>query len=88
MRESVAFEPSRRRPYALGMQRLSREEMIILIERLIGGEGGDDEASEWLAALERSIPNPHISDLIFYSEEALTAEQILDRALEYRPFAL
>jgi hypothetical protein len=70
------------------MGRLSRDEMIHLIERLLRGEGGDDEASAWLDALARSIPNPHISDLIFRGEADLTAEQILDRASRYRPFAL
>jgi hypothetical protein len=70
------------------VKRLSREGMVILVERLQSGAGDDDQVAAWLAALERSIPNPHISDLIFYSEKALTAEQIVDRALEYRPFAL
>jgi hypothetical protein len=52
------------------------------------GEGDDDEAGAWIDALERSIPNPHVSDLIFYSREDLTAEQILDKALTYRPIEL
>jgi hypothetical protein len=73
------------------MQRLTRTEMIELIERLMRGEGDDDEAGAWIEALERSIPNPHVSDLIFYpqkAEETLTAEQILDKAFTYRPIEL
>ncbi|MGN9912478.1 hypothetical protein ACTMTJ_33575 [Phytohabitans sp. LJ34] len=62
--------------------------MVALVELLQSGAGGDDEASAWLEALERSIPNPHVSDLIFHSPKDLTAEQIIDRALEHRPFAL
>lgn len=70
------------------MRRLSREEMVGLVEHLQRGEGDDDEASAWLEALERSIPSPHVSDLIFYSAEDLTAAEIVDRAHEHRPFAL
>ncbi|GAB3870855.1 hypothetical protein GCM10029964_006120 [Kibdelosporangium lantanae] len=62
--------------------------MITLIERLIRGEGTEAEAGEWLDQLARSIPNPHVSDLIFWSDEPLTAEEILDRAMEYRPIRL
>ncbi len=62
--------------------------MIEIVERLIRGEGDDEQASQWLDALERSAPNPHFSNLIFYSHEDLTAEQIVDRALAYRPIAL
>jgi hypothetical protein len=62
--------------------------MIALVELLLTGAGDDAEASAWLEALERAIPNPHISDLIFHPEEELTAAEIVDRALGYRPFAL
>jgi hypothetical protein len=73
------------------MERLTREEMIALVERLKRGEGEDAEASDWISQLERSLPNPHISDLIFWpkeGEENLTAEQIVDKAMEYRPIEL
>lgn len=70
------------------MQRLTRTEMIELIERLMRGEGDDDEAGAWIDALERAIPNPHVVNLIFYPQQTLTAEQILDKALAYRPIEL
>lgn len=70
------------------MKRLTRTEMIELIERLMRGEGDDDEARAWIEALERSIPNPHILDLFFYDRSELTAEQILDKASAYRPIEL
>lgn len=65
--------------------------MIDLVARLQRGEGEEDEATEWILQLERATSNPHISDLIFYPDEAdedLTAEQIVDKALSYRPFEL
>src|SRR5262245_48544951 len=66
------------------MRRLTRDEMIHLVERLQRGEGNGTQLSEWLDALKRSIPNPNVSELIF-SDEDLTAEQIIDRASTYRP---
>jgi hypothetical protein len=73
------------------MHKLSRAEMIELVERLMRGEGADEEVGEWVEALRRSAPHPAITDLIFYpaeGEENLTAEQIVDRAFAYRPIEL
>ncbi len=70
------------------MERLSRDEMIRLVERLKLGEGDEAEATEWVAKLEQSTSCPHISDLIFYPDEDLTAEQTVDKALTYRPIEL
>ena len=70
------------------MQRLTQPEMIELIERVMVGEGDDDEAAAWIDALERSIPNPHILDFFVYDQGDLTAEQILDKASAYRPIEL
>jgi hypothetical protein len=73
------------------MERLTREEMIALVERLTRGEGEEAEAGDWIERLERSLPNPHISRIIFWpepDEEGLTAEQIVDKAMRYRPFPL
>ena len=46
------------------MQPLTREQMIDLVRRLQNGEGDDEQTAQWLDTLARSIPNPHISDLI------------------------
>ncbi|SDF44271.1 hypothetical protein SAMN05216553_101663 [Lentzea fradiae] len=73
------------------MEKLNREQMIALVERLMrpGFPEGEDAAAE--DALVRSTGNPHVLDLIFHPEEGkedLTAEEIVDEALTYRPFAL
>jgi hypothetical protein len=73
------------------MERLTRKEMIALVERLMRGEGDEAEAGEWIEQLARSLPNPHIGQIIFWpepDEQDLTAEQIVDKAMRYRPFAL
>jgi len=63
-------------------------ELLDLIARLQRGEGGDDVATEWIAELERGIPCPRITDLIFFGEPSDTPEDILRKAREYRPIQL
>jgi colicin immunity protein/pyocin immunity protein len=70
------------------MERLTRDEMIALVDRLQRGEGDDEQAGEWIDQLNQSVPHPAISDLIFYSDEELSPEEIVDKALSYRPIEL
>ncbi|MET7383265.1 e9imm peptide [Streptomyces sp. NPDC005526] len=67
-----------------------RDQAISLVRRLLNGDTADDaEASELLAALERGLGCPHISDYIFWDyDPALTAEKVVDRAMAYKPIAL
>ncbi|MGW3242785.1 e9imm peptide [Streptomyces sp. NPDC001070] len=71
-------------------QRMSRDEAIPLVQRLLTGDTADEaQASELLAALERGLRCPHISDYIFWDfDPALTTEQVVYRAMAYRPLAL
>ncbi|MDT9693339.1 e9imm peptide [Streptomyces sp. P9(2023)] len=47
------------------------------------------ESSEILSVLERGLACPHISNYIVWDfDPELTAEQIVDKALAYRPIAL
>lgn len=74
------------------MAEANREVLIEIVERFLRGDLEDDaevEAAEHL--LKVSTGNPHVLDLIFWpdpGDESLTAAQIVDKALEYKPFAL
>jgi hypothetical protein len=52
------------------VERLTRDEMIMLVERLVRGEGEDEQTSEWIGQFERSLPHQAISDLISYPRRA------------------
>lgn len=69
-------------------RRLTREEMIDIVGALQRGEGDDDQASDWTESLNLSVPHPSITDLIFFSERDMTAEEIVDEALAYRSIEL
>ncbi|KAA6199441.1 e9imm peptide [Streptomyces parvus] len=72
--------------------RMSRDEALSLVRRLRAesGETGEAEVDEILDALERGLACPHISDYVYWPLPGTdpTPEEIVDRALAYRPIAL
>lgn len=77
-------------------QQMSRDGLIRLVERLLNGQGTEDEQTEWLALLQHNVPDPDVSRYIYYydnghmnpEDKDLSAEAIVDRALAYRPIQL
>lgn len=71
------------------MAALNREELIALVRKFQNGEISEEEDLVAVRALEISTGNPDVLGLIFYPEDDnVTAEQIVDQALAYRPIAL
>ncbi|MDM5247790.1 e9imm peptide [Lysinibacillus sp. G4S2] len=64
---------------------LHREELIHLVEQVMECAGEEWEIDIWLDMVTSSVADPNISDYIFWSDEALTAEEIVDKALLYKP---
>ncbi len=69
-------------------QKLSREELVRLVEKIIRVEGTEEEIDAMLDLFGRSVPDPEAERLIYWSDEDLTAEEIVDRALSYKPIIL
>lgn len=67
---------------------LSREELIGLVEQLMQCSGEEWEMDIWLDMITSSVADPSISDYIFWSDEDLSAEEIVDKALAYKPILL
>ena len=67
------------------MQRLSRTELIELVEKLLSNEGTEQQDIMWLDLVCRNVPDPGVIDLI---QMELPAEEIVDRALSYQPVLL
>lgn len=70
------------------MDKLFREELIVLVNKIIECEGSEDEINEMLEVLKRNVPHPEVDDLIYWNEEELTTEEIVDKALAYRPIQI
>jgi len=69
-------------------QTLSREELIALVTRIMDADGTEEEINDMITLLERNVPHPEVSDLIFYPEKEMTAEEVVDAALAYKPIQL
>lgn len=69
------------------MQELAREELIELVKKIMDCDGTEEEIDNMILELEENVPHPEISDLIFWGED-ITAEQIVDIALNYKPIML
>ncbi|MFF3895647.1 e9imm peptide [Streptomyces sp. NPDC001812] len=71
---------------------MSRAEAVALVQRIMEADyTSDDEVDGWLDRLDRALACPpgHVSNLIFWSpERELSADEVVDQALGYRPIAL
>lgn len=84
------------------MSNLSREDLIELVRRIMNFErseeawekSDDDPQMSWIEILRNNVPDPRISDYIFYpnkdnlSSREMTPEEIVDKALSYKPIIL
>ncbi|MFD3667192.1 bacteriocin immunity protein [Streptomyces sp. NPDC058672] len=66
----------------------TRTELIEMVQKLIDATLPEAEEDALLEELKASVQHPRVSDLIFYQEPPLTAEQVVDQALAYRPIEL
>jgi hypothetical protein len=71
---------------------MSRAGAIVLVQRITDANyASDDEVDGWLDRLDGALscPTGHVSDLIFWPpERELSADEVVDHALAYRPVAL
>lgn len=63
---------------------MERAALIGLVRLIMdGGEKTDEELDLLLEQLQKNVPYPTVADLIYY--EDLSAEAIVDKALNYEP---
>jgi len=65
-----------------------RRELVHLVRRLRSGETTDEETVELVEELKRRVPDPEVTNLMFWHQPELTDEEVVDRALAYRPIEL
>ncbi|MFH8533887.1 e9imm peptide [Streptomyces tendae] len=71
---------------------MSRVEAVALVQRIMDADHtSDDEVDGWLDRLDQALtcPSGHVSGLIFWPpERELSADEVVDQALAYRPVPL
>lgn len=67
---------------------LSKVEIVDMVERIkiLNHLGKIKESDKLLEVLEKGVIDPYISNYIYYSE--MTAEEIADKVLSYKPICL
>ena len=65
-------------------KKLSKEELIELVNKICNPKLSDEEISGYIDILEDNVPHPAPSDLIFWNEEDLSAEEVVNIALAYK----
>jgi hypothetical protein len=72
---------------------VTRDELIGLVQQIMAAAGdSEEEADRLIAVFEENVPHPAASDLIFYPDQYFgrepSAEEVVDRALDYKPIEL
>lgn len=68
---------------------MERIELVKIVERLQQADYcSDQEGVELMTILKENVIHPAVSNLIFWNDEELTAEKIVDAALNYKPILL
>lgn len=67
------------------LNKLSREELIELATKIIECEGTEEEIDNMIEIVEKNTSCPDLIDLIYWNDDNLTSEQIIDTAMNYKP---
>lgn len=67
---------------------MDRNELIELVRKIQSAEGTEDQIQGMIQALTESVLDPRVTDYIFYPDSPLSPEEIVDKALAYRPIQL
>lgn len=64
-------------------KKLTFNELVELVNKICNPKLSDEEVSEYIEILEDNVPHPAPSDLIFWNEEDLSPEEVVEIALAY-----
>jgi hypothetical protein len=71
------------------IKKLNKQELIELVKKISNADFDSEEEGVELRYLLRSnVLDPYITDYIFSNQYDLTAEEIVEKALSYKPIIL
>lgn len=65
---------------------MTREELVALVDKIMKCQGSEKEIDEMIELLEKNVIDPEVTNYIFYEEN--TPEEVVDKALAYKPIIL
>ena len=70
------------------MAEKSHSELVHMVQQLINADLAEQEEGRIIDDLKSSVLHPRITDLIYYNIPKLTAGEVVEKALAYRPIEL
>ncbi len=87
MEEEQSKLPSRLYSLNDGSKHMNKGELIELVRQIIAIDNKTEKEIDVLTdQLVSNVPHPEVTDLIYYAD--LTPEEIVERALSYKPIRL
>ena len=65
---------------------MTRDELVLLVDKIMKCQGSEKEIDEMIELLEKNVTDPEVTNYIFYEEN--TTEEVVDKALAYKPIIL
>jgi hypothetical protein len=65
---------------------MTRDELILLVDKIMKCQGTENEIDEMIKLLEKNVIDPEVTNYIYYEEN--TPEEVVDKALAYKPIIL
>ncbi len=70
-------------------KKLTKEELIEVVRKICDAEFEDErERHKLLVLFLNNVPDPEATNLIYYHDPELTPEEIVEKALAYKPILL
>lgn len=67
---------------------MTDQEILSLIERLLRGEGSDEQFGMWVEQLKTATRCPHFLKILREADATTTPGMILEKARQYKPIQL
>ncbi|MEZ7794866.1 bacteriocin immunity protein [Niallia circulans] len=65
-------------------EKLSKDELVELVKKICNPKQSDEKVSEYIEILEENVPHPAPSDLIFWNDEDLSPEEVVEIAFAHK----
>ena len=67
----------------MSQEKLTRDELVELVRKIMACEGSEEEIDEMTFVLRKNVLDPQVTDYIYYDEK--TPEEVVDLAFTYKP---
>lgn len=69
-------------------EKLTKEQLVSLVAQVQEAKGSEEDLEALLMLIDRNVPDPNVSNLIFYPPRSMAPEEVVEQAFAYRPILL